>query len=143
MTNQIGGYKAATQPATTKKQLIETLFGTFAFCINDTPITGFLTGENTIEQYGPATPGSAKIPQGYGFSVVDTGGKCTAWRQDFELNGQPVYMVITDTSGMTHAVEAADRLLIGVYDQSDQAIKVWEQANWPLTDDNLPVFVQT
>lgn len=143
MTNPFDGQPPATQPASPTKRLIETVFGSFAFRINDTPITGFLTSENTIEQYAPATPGSAKIPQGYGFSVVDTGGKCTAWRQDFELNGQPVYMLITDTSGMTHAVEAADRLLIGVYDQSDQAIKVWEQANWPLTDDNLPVFIQT
>lgn len=143
MTITIDGQSEAARFFAHKKQLIETPFGTYGFNLNGVLITGFLNGENTIEQYNPAALESSKTPHDYGFTVVDTGGQCTAWRQDFELRGQPVHMLITDASGMTHAIDPVDRVLIGVYDQDGKDIKVWEQANWPLTEESPPTFIKT
>ncbi|MDT8992776.1 hypothetical protein RQP54_18025 [Curvibacter sp. APW13] len=120
------------------KSLFKTPFGTYAFHFNGTPITGFLNSENTTQQYNPNDHASAKIPESYGFTVVDTGGQCTAWHQPFDLDGRQVYMRITDMDGLTHAIEPTERVLVGVYDQDGQEIAGWDQVNWPLDEQNPP-----
>ena len=124
------------------KNLIKTSFGTYAFEQSGLEITGFLSSENTIDQYHPENEASAAIPAGYGFSVIDTGGGCTAWFQKFLLNGKPVHMLITDDGGMTHKIEPKDRLMVGVYRDEDfgqDEIMVWEQDNFPLSEEsNVP-----
>jgi len=76
------------------RSLQPTQFGTLAFIdeASGVEITGFLSSENSIDQYDPNGPDAGSIPTRYGFKVWQTGGGCTAWRQEFSLDGAPVYM---------------------------------------------------
>jgi hypothetical protein len=130
-----------------RRELKSTDFGTYAFEKDGIEITGFLTSENSIDQYDPNTvigSGEKSIPQRYGFHVVETGGGHTAWWQDFILNGKRVHMMLTDEGGMTHKIDAQDRLLVGIYaddDETEEAIIYWEQDNFPLdSEQNLPTI---
>lgn len=128
-----------------RRTLTQTDFGTYAFAKDGVCITGFLNNENSIETYDPAS-GDESIPEGYGFDVLETGGGCTAWHQDFLLEGKKVHMLITDVSGTTHKIYPADNLLIGVYSDDDgcaqNEILLWEQANFPLdAESNMPDIV--
>jgi hypothetical protein len=127
------------------KNLITTSFETYAFVQSGVEITGFLSSENTIEQYRSGPDGSDAIPKGYGFSVIDTGGGCTAWCQKFMLNGRVVNMLLTDDGGVTHKIEPTDRMIVGVYKGDDfgqKELMVWEQDNFPLSaESNLPTIL--
>lgn len=130
------------------KELTETIFGTYAFVDEESgvEITGFLNSQNTIDQYIPDQVETLAIPKGYGFDIIDTGGRCTAWHQEFLLDGKKVSMMITDVDGLSHKIEPIDRVLVGLYriddaDGTQEAIKIWEQDNFPLDEDsNLPNF---
>jgi hypothetical protein len=79
----------------------------------------------------------------YGFDIIDTGGGCTAWRREFLLpDGTPVAMVATDTSGISHALEPGEPVMLGVYDREreyEEALACWIQseARVPPEDWNL------
>lgn len=122
------------------KVLVPTQFGTLGFIDNDSgvEITGFLSSENSLDQYDPCAPEAGSIPERYGFELWHTGSGCTAWRQAFVLDGARVFMLLTDTDGITGKVGPADRLLVGVYleDDPDEALLIWEQDNSPLDEDN-------
>ena len=125
-----------------RRELHMTDLGTYAFTFNHTEITGFLSGENSIDQYDPRIEDSESIPKGYGFKVTDTGGGCTAWHQPFMLNGKKVHMLIT--TDQTHEVAPTDLMIVGVYDDDfgDEGILVWEQAPFPLdAEANVPTFL--
>ena len=127
-----------------RRELVLTDFGTYGFEKSGVEITGFLTSENTIGQYDPEKESERPIPEMYGFNVAQTGGGCTAWWQDFLLDGKRVHMMLTDDSGMTHKIDPSDRLLVGVYTDGDEsdAILCWEQDNFPLdSDQNVPIIL--
>ncbi len=132
-------------PSTTNppKTLRPTTFGTLAFERNGIEVTGFFHSLNTVGQYDPLLAKSEKFPRENGFKVISTGGHCSAWHQDFLLDGVNVHMMLTDDSGITHKIDCTDRLLVGVYRSGEEhaggeAIAMWEQTNWPLGDDNKP-----
>ncbi len=133
-------------PSDKIKELVRTQFGTYGFIHAGLEITGFLTSGNTIEPYDHGRDQSPPI--GYGFSVVGTGGGATAWFQKFTLDGDNVHMMITDDGGMTHEIESADRVLVGIYAGdafSQDELLLWEQDNCPLDPEtNIPtIFTQS
>lgn len=124
-----------------KKKLHKTDFGTYAFVAFGTEITGFLTGENSIECYHPDIAESEQIPLSYGFEVITAASGCSAWQQTFTLSEKAVVMLITDIGGATHKVAPDQNLLVGLYTVSDgEIIAVWQQANFPLGADDHVVF---
>lgn len=125
------------------KNLIKTNFGTYGFLDESSGIevTGFLNSLNGIDHYDPKDGRTESIPKAYGFKIIETGGGCTAWHQQFILDGRKVYILITNTDGTSHAVAPSDRVWVGVYSHpDDDSICFWEQNNYPLCDDNKPDF---
>ena len=58
------------------------------------------------------------ILKDYGFSWFYTGGNCSAWHQDFTLDGKPVFMLISNL-GLSAKREELEPMQIGVFTGSE------------------------
>jgi hypothetical protein len=120
------------------------------------PLTLTKFGSYTFEHDGvaihyPVADSSGRFPctpEAYGFTVWGTGGGCTAWRREFELDGLPAYMLITDND-LSHEVKAGDTLVMGVYLNDDElnanganCVALWEQNEGALEDTWPRLFPQ-
>lgn len=57
-------------------------------------------------------------PEEYGFEVISTGGGCTAWSKDFELeDGRKVYMLLTQD--LSHELDVTAPVECGVYELTE------------------------
>jgi hypothetical protein len=125
-----------------RRELSPTDFGTYAFAKSGIEITGFLTSENTIDQYRPYDQDEgdeeSSIPEMYGFSVIKSILGVTGWSQSFFLDGRPVLMVLTDEKFKTHKIGPSDKLLVTILSETGEAIMCWHQDNFPLSQEQNP-----
>lgn len=88
--------------------------GTYTFTHGGIEIRDPLTSECGRFEYDPVD--GTEGPTWYGFEEISTGGGCTAWARDFLLpDGKKVVMMLTDTSGTSHAVVQGESYLIGLH----------------------------
>jgi hypothetical protein len=87
----------------------------------------FLNAGDLIEHPAMASRGQVS-PALYGFEIIDTGGGCTAWRQDFVLeDGRKVFMLLTQE--LSHELDVEEPVEIGVYienpEDGDECLAFW------------------
>jgi hypothetical protein len=124
-----------------RRTLYLTAFDTYGFTSGISEITGFLSTLDRAQTYDPTLSATSCITLRNGFAIVDTGGGCTAWRQEFLVDGKPCYMLITDDDGMSHKIAPGEPMMVGVYgEENAEAMAFWTQANGPLGESNPPVF---
>ncbi len=69
--------------------------------------------------------GIMKKVEKYGFTHMETGGGCTAWRRD---NGDRTYYMITDEHG-GGIPKGGEPVLLGQYDDHGEPLGYWDYKN--------------
>ena len=97
----------------------------YSFVCNHTEIDNPLTSDCGRFYYDSNYHPSESLLIDRGFSVVSTGGGCTAWGQNFMLGNRPVYLWITNNN-LSHTCENNEEMFLSIFNvQDDECIISW------------------